>query len=118
MFESTGVPLGLALPSFMTGVNSPLAGARVVASKVKEHRQRRESRSQSQSLGGEESGIRLRRPSRRRSSAGNGVSPARQQLEDVDEDGVVVEKEDPRAAFRREMLQSAQLGNADSAIEE
>ncbi|GAA5851060.1 hypothetical protein JCM8547_009167 [Rhodosporidiobolus lusitaniae] len=123
MFTQTSIPLAVALPSFMTSSSSPLANARLaVSDKVREHRQRRTSRSQSQSLGGEEAGINLRqrRPSRRRSSAGagSGISPARpvgDTIDEYEEDGF---KEDPRAAFRREMMAVGTLGKGDSAIDE
>ncbi|GAA5917842.1 hypothetical protein JCM6882_000838 [Rhodosporidiobolus microsporus] len=122
LFSSTSIPLAVPLPDFLVSRSSPLANARLaVTSKVKEHRQRRESRANSQSLGvGVDGidGIRLRRPSRHGSSA-----LAKAEGGGVDDKEVIHEEgegslSDPRIAFRREMAAAHSLGKNDSAIDE
>ncbi|BGP13275.1 hypothetical protein JCM10213v2_001194 [Rhodosporidiobolus nylandii] len=117
-FDNTTVPLAVALPSFLVSKSSPLASARVaISGPAQEHRQRRASRQGSQSLGIDgEGGVRLRRKSRRNSTA---LAEAEEggpgEFEDKEE---AIAKEDPRAAFRREMLAVANLAKGESAIDE
>ncbi|GAA6030128.1 hypothetical protein JCM8097_009275 [Rhodosporidiobolus ruineniae] len=129
LFTSTSIPLAVPLPSFLTGSSSPLASARLaVTDKVKEHRQRRASRAGSQSLGvdGEGApGIRLRRASSRGRHNSSALADAEaggklDGVEELDEEGKPVVSEDPRAAFRREMMAAntlPTLPRMDSAIE-
>ncbi|GAA5990957.1 hypothetical protein JCM11641_007446 [Rhodosporidiobolus odoratus] len=124
MFDSTRIPLAVPLPAFFSSSSSPLSSARTaITGKVTEHRQRRASRANSHSLGVDgtgEGGVRLRRKSRHNSSVlaeveAGGIA-AEEGFEDHKEESMA--REDPRAAFRREMLAVATLGKHDNAIDE
>ncbi|GAA5831306.1 hypothetical protein JCM11251_007829 [Rhodosporidiobolus azoricus] len=118
LFSSNPIPLAVPLPTFLVSKTSPLAGARLaVTAKVREARQRRESRAQSQSLGvGADAvdGIRSRRPSRHGSSALAKVEAGGEEEKEPIEE----ESRDPRFAFRRDMVAAISLGKHDTAIEE
>ncbi|GAA6000764.1 hypothetical protein JCM10207_004647 [Rhodosporidiobolus poonsookiae] len=127
-FAIQTIPLAVPLPSFLTKSSSPLASARLtISDRVKEHRQRRDSRANSTSLAGEDPALRLRRPSRpgaRKNSSALAAEEAGgvvgdDEVEDKDALGTIVE--DPRLAFRRDMLAAGRmppLPRMDSAIDE